>query len=151
MARLVLIKNIAEHQPSIANIVAVSVLGQLRIDRYDPDKTYNSGDKVFVVVDGELIVKECVGNNVIDFDNGNWVTVEGIFGSNSSEQQPNSYQQVSYFESKLAKDINTLTRRLNTLTNLDDEDLKNTFVIPLYEEEEITLTSGHFEFGRVFI
>lgn len=151
MAKLTLIKNISEFKPSIANIVATTILGDLNIGPYDPDKTYESGDKIYVIEDGQLIIKECIGNNVTDLDDSNWSQIEGILGSNSGDQRPNSYQKISHFETKLAADINTLTKKLNTLTNLHEDDLKNTYIIPLFDESEITLSAGRYEFGRIFI
>lgn len=149
MAKVVVIKNLAELPPSMANIILSSMLGDSTIEKYDPDKTYNAGDKVYIIEDGKIIIKEFIGGNSSDIDGNGWADVDSGIGGSSTTQNPNSHQSISYFENKLAEDINTIVTRLNTLTNLDN--LKNVTMVPLFSQDEVQITKGKYEFGRIFI
>ena len=151
MAKVVLIKNLAEYEPSIANIVISSMIGDKSIIRYDPTVTYKAGDKVYMIQEGSIIVKECVNNNVTGMDDSDWIVVDSGIGGSSATQNPNAHQSISYFENKLVTDIGILTARLNTISNLHGEGLSNTITYPLYEQSEVVLTKGKYEFGRLFI
>ena len=151
MAKVVLIKNLAEFQPSISNVIISSMLGNTQIDKFYPDKVYNPGDKVYVIKDGDIIVKECINNNVTSLDDTNWITIDSGIGGNSTTQNPNSNQNISYFENKMVTDIGILTARVNSILNLDSDGMTNIHFVPMYEQSELTITSGRFEFGRMFI
>lgn len=152
MARVVVIKDLSKFEPSITNIILSSMMGSVaNIERYNPDKIYNTGDKVYIIQEGQLIIKECITDNVSSMNDTNWLKVESALGSGSTTQNPNATQNISYFETKIVNEIANISQKLSTIIGLDDSDLKNTFVVPLYSEDEITLTSGKFEFGRVFI
>lgn len=151
MAKVVLIKDLAEFKPSITNIIISSMVGNIDIDKFDPSVSYKPGDKIYVIEDGKIIVKECINNNVTNTDDKNWIIVDSGIGGSSTTQNPNSHQNVSYFENKLATDIGILSARLNTLTSLDEEGLTNVHMVPLYDQDEVVLTKGRYEFGRIFV
>lgn len=152
MARVVVIKDLSKFEPSITNIILSSMMNSVaNIERYQSGKTYNTGDKVYIIQEGQLIIKECISDNVTIMNDTYWIKVESALGSGSTTQNPNATQNISYFETKIVNEITNISQKLNTIIGLDDSDLKNTHVVPLYSEDEITLTSGKFEFGRVFI
>lgn len=152
MAKVVLIKNLADFEPSVANLIMSSMIGgDTGIEKYDPDKVYNSGDKVYIIENGQIIIKECINSGVSDLDDRNWITVDSGIGGASDTQNPNSYQNISYFENKLVTDIGILTERINSIISLGDDDLSNTHTVPMYTEDEVVLTKGKYEFGRIFI
>lgn len=152
MARVVVIKDLSKFEPNITSIILASMLKSYgNIERYNPDKTYNTGDRVYIIEEGQLIIKECISDNVTTLDDDCWMTVESSLGSGSSTQNPNATQNISLFEQKLVTELTNITQRLNTLVDIDNTELTNTHMVPLYDESEITLTSGKFEFGRIFI
>ena len=151
MAKVVLIKDLSELRPSITNIVISSMLGKTQIDKFDPSKVYNAGDKIYVIDEGDIIVKECINDNTTSLDDKYWITVDTGIGGGSTTQNPNSNQNISYFENKLVTDIGILTSRVNTLLNMDSEGLTNVHMVPMYEESELNIVNGRFEFGRIFI
>ena len=151
MAKVVLIKDLSELRPSITNVVISSMLGKIQIDKFDPSKVYNAGDKIYIINEGDIIVKECINDNTTSLDDKYWITVDTGIGGGSTTQNPNSNQNISYFENKLVTDIGILSARVNTLLNMDSEGLTNVHIVPMYEQSELNIVKGRFEFGRIFI
>ena len=151
MAKVILIQDLAEFPPSISNMIISTMIGNTQIKRFEEGEVYNAGDKVYIIKDGNIIVKECLGNNVTSLEDKNWVTIDSGIGGNSTTQNPNSNQNISYFENKLVTDIGILTARVNAISGLDSEKLTNVHLVPMYEQSELNITKGRFEFGRIFI
>ena len=152
MARLVLVKDLGKLNPSITDVILSTIVGNMDIKKHNPTTIYNAGDRAYQIINGEIVVKECAvdGTTGEDFVT-NWFVVDSIINGGSSSQNQNTFQSISYFEKKLANDIATLTNVLGSMTDLSAEGLKGTFMFPLYTENEITLSGGIYEFGRVII
>lgn len=151
MAKVVLIQDLAEFQPSITNVIISTMLGEKPIDRFYPDKVYQPTDRVYIIKEGDIIVMECINNNVTTINDVDWIILDSGIGGNSTSQNPNSYQNISYFENKLVTDVNVLASRVNSILSLDNQDLTNMHMVPMYEQSELNIVSGRFEFGRMFI
>lgn len=151
MAKVVLIKNLADYEPSITSIVMSTMLNNTNISKYDEDKIYNMGDKVYVIENGNIIIKECIGDNVSAMDDQSWITVESGLLGNGSNQNPNSTQSISNIENKIITEISNLSNRVHSIISLDDNELSNSHILPLYDKSDVLLTSGKIEFGRIYI
>lgn len=153
MARLVLVKDLAKIDPSIMDIILSTIIGNGDIKRHDSTTIYNAGDRIYQIINGQIIVKECMVDGTIGSDFvTNWTTVQSLIGSgDSGTQNPNTFQTISFFEKKLSDDISTLTNVLGSMTDLSSEGLRGTFMFPLFTDDEIVLNGGIHEFGRVII
>ena len=152
MAKVVLIKDLAEISPSTVDIILSTIINDNSIKKHDATKVYNVGDRVYQIIDGKIVVKECIVDGTMGDDFiTNWITVENVIGGGSSTQNPNKFQDISFFEKKLSDDISILTDRLGSILDLSDEGLKGTFMFPLFTSDEIELNGGLHEFGRVII
>lgn len=149
MARVTVLKNIAEFEPSMVNIVMSSLINNSKIDKFDPTQSYVPGDKVYVIEDGKIIIKECINATTGELNDDDWVNVDNSLSGNTT-QNPNLAQNISYFENKLVSDIEKLATRMNTISNLNDSDIKNMIFVQLFNKDDITLTKGSFDFGRIY-
>lgn len=152
MAKIVLIKDLAQISPSAVEVILSTIINDNSIKKHDVTKIYNVGDRVYQIIDGRIVVKECIVDGTVGDDFiTNWITVENVIGGGSSTQNPNKFQDISFFEKKLSDDISTLTDRLGSILDLSDEGLRGTFMFPLFTSDEIELQGGLHEFGRVII
>lgn len=154
MARMVLVKDLANINQGIVSVVLSSIIGDTNIGKHDPTKTYNAGDRAYKIIDGKIVIKKCTAYGVKGDDfNNNWEIAESLINGigSSATQDKNSYQSVSAFEKKMSDDISTLTNVLGSLTDLSNEGIRGTFMFPLFTKDEITLNGGIYDFGRVII
>lgn len=153
MAKLVLIKDLSKINPSTIDVILSTLVGSNNLKKHDENTIYNAGDKAFQIIDGEVVIKECIldGTKGADF-NSNWTIVESILGgADSINKNPETFQTVSYFEKKLMDDIVSLTEKVSTLVDLSSSDLRNTFIFPLFTEDEVTVENVTYDFGRLII
>lgn len=152
MAKIVLIKDLAQISPSAVEVILSTIINDNSIKKHDVTKIYNVGDRVYQIIDGRIVVKECIVDGTVGDDFiTNWITVENVIGGGSNTQNPNKFQDISFFEKKLSDDISILTDRLGSILDLSDEGLRGTFMFPLFTSDEIELQGGLHEFGRVII
>lgn len=152
MAKLVLIKDLAEISPSVVEVILSTIINDNSIKKHETTKIYNVGDRVYQIIDGKIVVKECIVDGTVGDDFvTNWITVENVIGGGATTQNPNKFQDISFFEKKLSDDISVLTDRLGSILDLSDEGLRGTFMFPLFTSDEIELQGGLHEFGRVII
>lgn len=153
MARLVLIKDLSKINPSTIDVILSTLVGPNGLKRHDETTIYNAGDKAFQIINGEVVIKECIldGTKGSDFDS-NWTVIESILGGDdSNNKNPETFQTVSYFEKKLMDDIVALTDKVSNLVDLSSSDLRNTFIFPLFTEEEVAVENVTYDFGRLII
>lgn len=148
MARTVLIKDI---RPTATDIILSIIAGNLNIPEHDEKIIYHVGDRVYKIIDGKIVVKECIveGTQGPDFTT-NWTIVESIIGDGGT-QNPNSFQNISHIEKKITSDIATIANRVHTALDLSGQNLNSTFILPLYTDDEVTLDGGVYDFGRVIV
>lgn len=111
------------------------------ISKFDPDKIYNTGDIAYVIVDGKIIIKECIvdGNTGGDFTNG-WTIIDGSLGG-SSGSNAGTNTSTNFLE---------LLEALSKVVDLSGSDLESIVQYPLYEETDIKqMDGGIYEFGRI--
>ena len=152
MARLVLIKDLSKLNPSTMDVVLSSIVGSNNLKRHDKDTIYNAGDRAFQIIDGEVVIKECILDATTgeDFDS-NWTIIESIFGGDSVNKNPETFQTISYFEKKLADDIAILTEKVSNIADLSSEGLQNTFIFSMFTPDEITIQNATYDFGRIIL
>lgn len=151
MARLVLVKDLANVSQGITNVIISSIIGDIDIKKHNPETTYNSGDMAYQIIGGKIVVKVCNQDNTIgeDFET-NWDVTDSII-SGLGSQNKNSFQSISAFEKKLTDDITALTNVVGSMADLSAEGLNNSFMFPLFTEDEVFIDGGIYEFGRVII
>lgn len=93
MAQARLVKTLTRSTPTMVDKLSQFVFGDMYIDLYDPNKTYDVGDYVYIVGDdGVITFYECIEPTSGEFDPSKWkvVSVIGIMSSliTISETQP---------------------------------------------------------------
>ena len=98
MAKLVLIKDLAEISPSVVEVILSTIINDNSIKKHETTKIYNVGDRVYQIIDGKIVVKECIVDGTVGDDFvTNWITVENVIGGGATTQNPNKFQDISFF------------------------------------------------------
>lgn len=121
-----------------------TTVGNNTISKFDPDKIYNAGDIAYIIVDGKIIIKECIqdGTTGGDFTEG-WTVIEGSLGGSGGGSGSNTGTNTS-------TNFLELLEAISKVMDLSESNLEGIIQIPLYDDTDIKqIDGGIHEFGRI--
>lgn len=131
MAQARLVKTLKRSTPTMVDKLSQFVFGDMSIDLYDPNRTYEIGDYVYTIDDnGVITFYECIEQTSGEFDPSKWkvVSVIGIMSSlvKISESEPSDPNLIMWYKpiSYEFADVDKIVPEMNPtkLTHRTNED-----------------------------
>lgn len=154
MARIVLVTDLSKERLSPLDILLNSSSDLTNIKPAEPEKVYSKGDKIYFVIDGNIVIKEVVQDNVTieDIDDpSKWQdSTPSILGETvSSTQDPNKPQNVTPLQIKITNDLSKIILALSPIADLEGAGLESITKIDLCDPDSVEVEGAISDFGRI--